>query len=161
MKITDFILSKDFLAAIFATIVSIIFLPQWIDNNFAKDIYAVAISILSIIFSVYFAALAIIISSSDDAFVKFLIKENVYDIIIDAFKITLLSLFISLVYSICIYIFTSNWLLSNIHHQPILGFSIFIFLFTYSLFATGQSAIDSLKYAKKRSEYLSLIKPQD
>lgn len=158
MKIKDFLISIDLFASLIASVFIIIYFPYWVDNNFVKDIYAVAISVLSIIFSVYFAALAIIISSSDDTFVNFLITENVYELIITAFKITLISLFVSLVYSICIYIITSNWLIIKIQHQPIYIFCIFTFLFTYSLFATGQSAHDAIKYARKRAEFLSIIK---
>jgi len=156
MKIKKIIKSFDFvLSIIFSLIVYLIF-PCWLNNEMLKDIYGIGISVLSIIFSVYFAALAIIISSSDDSFVRFLEKEGFYQEIVSMFEFTLGSLFVALSYSIVIYITTSNWIIMKIEIQPFWCFLFFIFLFSYSLIATGQSALDAIKYAKFRSKYLGI-----
>ena len=52
----------DLWAALLIAVVSGILFPHWIKTDFAKDLYGVAIGVLSIIFSVFFAALAIIMA---------------------------------------------------------------------------------------------------
>ncbi len=53
-------------------IVSAIFLPSCVSNDLVAGYYSIGISVLSIVFSIYFAALAIIIASPPDDFVKFM-----------------------------------------------------------------------------------------
>lgn len=146
----------DFIVSISLSILVYIIFPYWVNNEMMKEIFNIGISILSIIFSVYFAALAIIISSSDDGFVRFLEKEGFYNSIISTFEFTLGSLFIALSYSIIIFIATANWIHLKIDVQPVWCFLFFVLLFSYSLIATGQSALDAIKYAKYRSSYLKI-----
>jgi hypothetical protein len=156
MKIKKIVKSYDFVISVIISLLVYFIFPCWLNNEMLKDIYGIGISVLSIIFSVYFAALAIIISSSDDSFVRFLENEGFYQEIVFTFEFTLGSLFVALSYSIVIYIATSNWIFLKIEIQPIWCFLFFTFLFSYSLIATGQSALDAIKYAKFRSKYLGI-----
>ncbi|MFA5403896.1 MAG: hypothetical protein WC358_03070 [Ignavibacteria bacterium] len=157
MKIKKVIFSYDFIGSIIFAFLIYVFFPNQIDNLFIKDVYTIGISILSIVFSVFFAALAIIISSSDDEFVKFLINKNYYNSILLSFKITLFSLFFALSYSIILYIITSNLILLKFERQSLIFFIFFVLFFSYSLIATALSANDAIKYSKFRSEYLSTV----
>lgn len=157
MKISDVIFSWDLIISVLASALIYILFPVEVNNIFAKDLYGVGISVLSIIFSVYFAALAVIISSSEDEFVKFLKTKKFYDPLINIFKWTLGALFISLLYSLIVYLITSNYIYLNKENQSIWLFDLFIFLCMYSLISTGLSCKDALKYANYRSDYLSSI----
>lgn len=158
MKIKDIIFSWDFILSIIASIALLIILPFWIKNQFAITLYEIGITVLSIVFSVFFAALAIIISSSDDDFVRFLEEEGDYTAIVDTFKFSLFILFIALLYSILFTAITSYWMNMNHINQQYYFLVIFTFLFTYGLFATFNSTYDAIKYAKYRTKYLQIKK---
>ena len=78
MRIRDVFFSWDFIFSTIIVGILIILLPTYISAQFAQDVYSMAITILSIIFSVFFAALAIIISTSEDDFVRFLEDDGIY-----------------------------------------------------------------------------------
>jgi len=156
MKIKYILLSWDFITALLLAIVSFFALPYWVSSTFAKDIYGVGISVLSIVFSVYFAALAIIMSSSDDDFVKFLEEEKQYTTIISSFEFSLLVLFLALVYSLGLYAFTSFWLTNNCINQELWWMVAFTFLFFYGLFAAVSSTRDAINYSKYRTKFLNI-----
>ncbi len=155
MKVRDILFSWDMILSAIACGLIYFLFPSEVNNVFAKDIYGVGISILSIIFSVYFAALAVIISSSEDEFVKFLKAKNFYDPLIGIFKWTLGALFFSLLYSLIIYLITSNYIYLNKENQSIWLFDLFVFLCMYALISTGLSCKDALRYANYRSDYLN------
>jgi hypothetical protein len=165
MKITprQIILSWDFLVSIAITVFFAIVLGNSISSGFAKDVYGVGISVLSIVFSVYFAALALIITSGDDDFVHFLEEEGDYTGIIDTFKFSLLVLFCALIYSILIYTFTSyqayQSALQQIEaYQPEIFLWVFVFSFSYGLFAALRATLDSITYALFRVRFLKSTK---
>jgi hypothetical protein len=154
--ILSIVLCWDFLGAAALTLGTCLFLlPGDIKNEFARDIYGIGVSVLSIVFSVYFAALAIIISSSDDDFVAFLEEGGHYSVILWSFKWTLLCLFVALVYSIIVYALSSSWLSVNVGSQSKWFFVPFIGLFSYSLFAAFNAVLDSLKYSRFRVMFVS------
>lgn len=154
------IVSWDFLVTLVITIVLFIVIENQIPSEFAKDIYGVGISVLSIVFSVYFAALALIITSGDDDFVHFLEEEGDYTGIISTFKFSLLALFLALAYSIAAYAFTSarivygNNLGVDIVYQPRILITFFVFLFSYGLLAALRATLDSITYALFRVKFL-------
>lgn len=165
MKITpkQIFLSWDFIVSVFLTFVLSFVLGDSISSEFAKDIYGIGISVLSIVFSVYFAALALIITSGDDDFVHFLEEEGDYTGIIDTFKFSLLALFSALIYSIFIYTFTAAQIYQNQVSQaqplqPELFLLIFIFLFSYGLCAALGATFDSITYAMFRIKFLRVRK---
>lgn len=159
MKIAkSILLSWDFGIAVAIALATAFLLPNPVKNEFVRDVYNVGISVLSIVFSVYFAALAIIISSSDDDFVRFLEQGGHYTIIVQAFEWTLLCLFVSLIYSIVAYILTSAWITDNPTYQTKWLFVGFCFLFSYSLFAAFFATRDSLIYSRFRAKFVNCDK---
>jgi len=158
MKIKDVIISWDFIAAIIISILFYVAAPTKIPNEFAVKLYDIGISVLSIVFSVFFAALAIIISSSDDDFVRFLDEEGDYTAIIDTFKFSLMVLFIALIYSIVLSAVTSYILSMGNKDQHTFFLALFVLLFLYGLFATLNSTYDAIKYAQYRTKYLQIKK---
>lgn len=158
MKIKDIIISWDFLIALCILVILWIILPYWVNNQFTITLYEIGISVLSIIFSVFFAALAIIISSSDDDFVRFLEETGDYTAIIDTFKFSLTVLFIALLYSIILTAITSYWINLKLINQQFYFTVVFSFLFFYGLFATFNSTYDAIVYLKFRTKYLNANK---
>lgn len=163
LRVKDTIFCWDFLASLAISIVLYHTIPNNVSNSFCQDIYGIGISVLSIIFSVYFAALAIIISSSDDDFVNYLEEDGVYTGIIWTFRYSLFILFTALLFSLLMYALTSAWIassnvLNQDNLQPSIYFSIFVFLFFYGLFCALNTTLDSIKYALSRVRYLNLQK---
>jgi uncharacterized Tic20 family protein len=153
--IKSIVLSWDFALALAFALVSWFFLPNWVSNTFAKDLYTIGINVLAIVFSVFFAALAIIISSSDNEFVNFLEEFGDYTKIISTFQISLLVLFIALIYSLTMYALTSAWIVDQFIDQPRESVAAFIFLGLWGLFAAFNSARDSITYSKLRAKFLT------
>ena len=154
-KIKEYILYWDFLGSL--AIASALFysLPLTITNSFAKDLSGVGISILSIIFSVYFAALAIIISSSDDDFIRFLDEKGRYNKIIGSFKYSLSVLFCALLYSVFMYANAAILIERKIDTQQNYLFCIFVFAFFYGLFVSLSATLSSIKYALTRVKFIN------
>jgi len=153
MKLKQLLLSWDFVVSFIIAVILYLFLPIKISNLFTQDLYEIGISVLSIIFSVFFASLAIIISSGDDGFTSFLEKEGDYTVIIHSFTISLCIIFIALIYSLFAYGITSYRINSGVCVQNRIFFIFFSFLSLYGMFAVGQSTYDSIKYTKFRSVF--------
>src|ERR1035438_2279483 len=103
MRIRRVILSPDLIASVLLSFITAVFCPSLISISMAKDFYGVGISVLSIVFSVFFAALAIIMSAGDNEFVAFLHENGAYSEIIWNFRFTVLILFSSLLISLAEY----------------------------------------------------------
>lgn len=159
MKLKEIILSWDLLAALIATGFAYYFLPVCVSNELANSFYAIGISVLSITFSVYFAALAIILASSSDDFVKFLEKNNNYSDILIFFRYTLGALFVGLVYSIVASMVTTFLLKSGGNHQSHAFVCLFVFLFFYGIFCSYNSAKDAILYSVYRMRFLKKGQP--
>jgi len=152
-----YIWSPDTLASITVALILYFFLPDTVGCTFAKDIYGVGISVLSIIFSVFFAGLAVIITSSDDVFVRWLEEQRHYRGLICLFKITLMALFLALLVALTLYLCTSHYedIFPNFKQNKA-WLIFFSFLFVYSLVATALSVLDAIKYAERRTEFIEL-----
>lgn len=162
MKCKDIFLCWDFIFSFTISVLASILFPFQINTCFAKDFYTIAITILSIVFSLFFAALALIITSNEDDFVDFLEEDNIYTDIVETFKFTLLVIFITLIYSIALYFISSYSIYKNIEAESSNIYQIkwfiitFLFCFLYSLFATFNAMLDAIKYANKRLEYIKI-----
>ncbi|KAA3646764.1 MAG: hypothetical protein DWQ07_11215 [Chloroflexi bacterium] len=154
-----YILSVDLLGAfLVAGIVHSFF--DGIQYSAAKQIFEVSISVLSIVFSIFFAALAILITAGDDDFINFMEENKNYTKIIGTFKYTLSVLFVGLVFSIVLFIsvldhdlsitpnliFPKNWL---VLHSLVVS---------YALLATFLSIYDAIKYAEFRARFINITK---
>jgi hypothetical protein len=158
--VRKYIKSWDFIISVTITLVTAFIIPNYIKVSFAEDIYSVGITVLSIIFSLFFAASAIIMSSSDNDFIDFLEEEKHFSILLETFRFTLISLFVSLIYSIVLYIIT-DYLLKysgDAFTQNKVWFLIFELTFIYSMLATGLSVLDTVNFSKYRSIFLKQAK---
>jgi len=156
MNVRTIILSWDTFVSIIITLLTAIFLPTSISSAFALSFYGVGINVLSIIFALFFASSAIIMTSSDDDFIEFLEVENDFTALLDTFKITLFMLFVSLVFAIILYIGT-DYLIKKYpdgYAQSSAFFLILEFVFSYSLIATALSARDTIRFSSRRAIYL-------
>lgn len=153
MKLKRAILSGDFVAGL-AAIAACIWLLPALTNQIAGSIFSIGISVLSIIFSVFFAALAIILSASDDDFVAYLEQDGIYTSLIRSFRITLGSLFFALCVAIVAYVG------STVRHPtemiPLWQFAGFAGVSVYALFATYFATLDATTYCLKRAEFVTL-----
>ena len=148
------IVSWDFLTSAVVTAVFGYWLPQEVPSELAKDYYGVGISVLSIVFSLFFAALAVIIAASDDEFVLFLDVEGDHTALINNYAFTLRLLFGALVYSLGFYAYTAERISADLRHQHKYFLVGFCFLFLWSLFASFKSTFDSIKYSTYRKKFI-------
>lgn len=150
-----YILSFDTIFSLVASFLCLYFSPSLIVGDLIKDLLGMGIGVLSIIFSIFFATLAFIISASDDNFVSFLEEEGLFTDLINSFKWTVGSLFVSLFFSIIIYsITTFNISYNESFEMSEYILSVFCFLFFYSLIATILSTNDAIKYSKARIRFI-------
>ncbi|GAB3890067.1 hypothetical protein [Spirosoma agri] len=153
-RIESYILSYDTILGLIALILGVLFVPDKIENSVCVAIYGTAIAVLSIIFSIFFASLAVILAFPDNEFIVFIEKGNkLFSRMLAYFKATLFILFISLIFNIVIYIHASLNGSNTEHNRPI--FLTFLFVFTYSLIATITAVIVTLKLTQSRSDYLA------
>jgi len=150
--------SWDFLVAVIVVLLCAWVLPSRLPSCTAEAIALASVSMLSIIFSVFFAGLAVLLSSSD-SFVLFLEEEGDYSHLLTIYQLTLASLFLALVVSLALFVlcqFSSQYIRS-------VWFSLYLGIVFYSLFATMGSVQDSIRFARSRAEYLlvSAIEAQD
>lgn len=150
-------LSWDIWISIVVGVITYSILPEYLDVKFTKSFYNTGITVLSIIFSLFFAALAIIMSSSDNDFIQFLEKENHFTELLWTFKFTLIILFISLIYSIGLYTFSEYLIENNTSEfeQHRIYFVTFEILFSYSMLATFLAVLDTIQFSKFRAVFLS------
>jgi len=156
MRLSTVILSWDFVVSVILTLTSAIFLPSMLKIGFCISFFNVGITVLSIIFSLFFAALAIIMTSSDNDFIEFLEEENDFTALLDTFKVTLLMLFISLIYSIILFVISDYFakLNDDQFQQHKIFFLFFEFLFCYSLLSTALSIKDTIRFSEMRGKFL-------
>ena len=155
MTLRRIFISVDFLLAASASILFSYWLPDPVPNELVKDYDGVGITVLSIVFSIFIAALAVIIASSDDDFVSFLEEEGLYTAILQSYQFTLGLLFCALMYSLASYAYTAKRLTEGVHAQWQGFVSMFCFLFLWSLVAAFASTWDAMKYATYRRRFMS------
>lgn len=157
-QLATLIKSWDIWMAILSTmVVAINFYYYHYDLTFeqAKEILGATTTVLSIIFSVFFAGLAILIAAGDNEFVYFLTESGVYSDILWTFRVTLISLFVALGLSIVLYVLALSY--DSKIHSPSYPKSImtgFTFFAVYALFAAANSSLDAIKYAEYRAKYI-------
>lgn len=153
-----YIKSPDFILALLLALILYLTLPVYIDANFTSSIYNIGITVLSIIFSLFFAALAIIMSSTDNDFILYLEEEKHFTSLISTFKVVLVFLFLSLILSIVLFAINDYYIKTNVNNPQQHKFCLISFLsiFTYSLIATALSILDTINFTSFRTRFLSL-----
>jgi hypothetical protein len=161
MKIKALFLSWDFVVTVVATIVIWRCCPEQMKSETAKDMYGVGITVLSITFSVYFAALALVISSSSDDFVNFLEERGGFTSLVNTFTFALYVLFLALTVSLFFYGLAAIQLSLGNMEQSKWMLVVFVALFFYSLFVVIRSAKDAILFAKTRTRYMRVKSAED
>lgn len=154
----QYIISLDTIIAAGVTAVVILLLPCRVSGILVSEWLSMGISVLSIVFSIFFATLAFIISATDNEFIRFLEKNGDFTSIVNTFKWTLLSLFVSLIYSILLYGFVSyrvNACKGFVLNEWFMG--AFVLMFFYSLVATILSTNDAIKFSEVRTKFIKKI----
>lgn len=118
-----------------------------------KETYNIAINVLAILFSIFFAALAIIVSVNDSKFISFLEEDGLLSTLISFFKFSLFAIFIMLIITILLYIWTVSYPSDSSWGQCKIQFSFYLALFFYSMSAIFLSCLDALKFFRKRLEF--------
>lgn len=129
-------------------------LPTQVSVQLAKEFFAISASVLSIVFSVFTAALAVIISSPDDKFVRWLESEGIYRDILFGFKFTLLALFLALVFSIAAFAWTVFRIESGVLTQHRWTLVSGAAALAYALVATLSSTLAAIRHAHARADFL-------
>ena len=156
-RLRALIKSWDFILALLSTAATYYLLPEFINMKFALSFFNVAMTVLSIIFSLFFTAMAIIMSSSDNDFIEFLEQNNTFTELLWSFKVTLIILFSSLVLSIILYSGTSYWLETNYEYVWLQNSKLLLsleFFFFFGMIASWLCIMDTVKFSKYRSRFL-------
>ena len=156
MTLREVIGGWDFRSALLGTAIVWFALPDWPSNTFASALYDMGISVLSIVFAVFFTALAVLIASGDDDFVSFLKELGIYSGIVATYRFTLVLLFVALMFSVLAFAWTAAIIDMDYTLQSKYVMVAFSFLFLYSLFAVIYSTHDALEYARRRIEYVEM-----
>ncbi len=154
------LISADLIVSVGVVFLTSYFVPKQVSNTLCKDLYAVGISVLSIIFSVFFAALALIMSTSSDEFVTFLEEHKLFSLLLWGYKFTIWLLLIALLASLTLYSITSFWLSQSpaplTQNRTLL--LVFELLFLWGITATASAVFAAIKYSHKRSDFLLSVK---
>ncbi len=157
MKIRNVIVSLDTVLALLVTLITAFFLPDLLMASFCASFYSMGVTVLSIIFSLFFASLAIIMASPDNDFIAFLEEDKHYTALMATFKITLVMLFVSLAYSIVLYVYSDYWVkIDENSKQYKLWFLVFVFFFTYSMMAAVLSVKDTIMFSVFRTKFINI-----
>ncbi|MFN2303448.1 MAG: hypothetical protein ACK2TV_06920 [Anaerolineales bacterium] len=161
-KIKSVVLSWDFLTALLIIVVFALIVPVTLPVGIAREIFSVSVSVLSIVFSIFFAALAVVMTAGDNQFVGFLKRYELYEPILWSYRLTLLLLFFSLLLSLILYIAILPMSANVMLQEPDPAYPswillIFGFFAFWSLFATANAALDAIRYAQYRASYMDII----
>ena len=156
--VRSLLISWDWITAAAIVLAMSFLIPSGLTFPLAKEIFGASISVLAIVFSVFFAALAVLITAGDNEFVAFLQEDGSYIRIVWTFKITLLLLSLALLSSLVL--FTTSLAPSQLQPPPAYPRSlllVFGFLGLYALLAAMHSSLDVIRYAQFRADYLHII----
>ncbi|MDD5129823.1 MAG: hypothetical protein PHS66_02060 [Candidatus Omnitrophica bacterium] len=117
---------------------------------FAKELASVLLNISASLFGILFAAFAIILSLSDEKFIKFLRKHNVLDKILFPFWFISFLYIINIALDILIKFFPDN--IAKYFT------TISILLFFWAIFGTAYLISDTVSFGIRRADYLEFEK---
>ncbi len=158
-KIKKIVLSWDFILAIIVTLLTGLYFKKYVMSyEVAREIFGMSITVLSIVFSIFFASLAVLVSSGDNAFIRFLEEEGAYSSIIWTFKFSLILIFIALMFSILLFITVLPFEKYNASgNYPGWIMTIFAFLGSYGLFSVVNAAMDAVTYSEFRIRFTQIM----
>jgi hypothetical protein len=161
MKIRDVILSWDFWCAVGGAVGTYLLLPAHPKTELAKDLYGVGISVLSIVFAVYFAAFAIIMASPDNEFICFMEETGDFSRLLSSLRWTQGALFLALIVSLVLYGWTASEVSAKIDVQARCWVIFFVFMFFYALFSAAAAAHDAVQFSRFRAKFIKIAKPSE
>lgn len=154
------IVSWDFGAAVASAVIVAGITPRFIPNATAQDLFRVGTSVLSLLFSIFFAALAVIVSSANEEFLVWLAsgtksgEKGDYEKIVSAYRFSLLALFVALVVALWLFGYTSIRMGNGVHDQHKWFLVAFTFAFFYALFVAIQASFYAVKFSQFRNEFV-------
>jgi len=155
----SFFLTWDIYASLFVVVILAFLLRDEISLGLVKEILSVSISVLAIVFSVFFAAMAILITAGDNEFVRFLEEDGSFTQITWVFRVTLLLLFLALFISIILFVIVVMFSGEDDGYTfPKWGLLLYSFLASYALLSAINSSLDAIKYAELRARFLYITK---
>jgi len=161
-RFLSILVSWDWPLAAILTLVLGWLLPSDATYGLANGIFEVSISVLAIVFSIFFAALAILITAGDNDFVRFLERDGLYKEIVWTFRLTFIMLAVALVFAITLYATSLAGAESAPPPTyPHTLFALFGFTALYALLAAVSSSLDIIKYAEYRAKYLEITSQND
>lgn len=157
-RFKSFFWSYDFGISLAIGIILYVVLPEFLSMKFMLTYYEIIITTISIVFSLMFASCSILMSSSDNDFINFLNEKNDFDNLLWTFRITLIALFLSLIYALVIFVAT-NYIVEMAKEDEVwvqhkIFFTTLSSITIYGLVATFLSVEDTLKFSKFRSRFL-------
>lgn len=162
MNIDNIIRSYDLIVSLILTMLILAFVKSDLPILFVKSAYSTGITVLSIVFSLFFASLAVIMSSGDSDFIKFLEEKNQFTGLINTFKYTLIILFFGLVVSLIFYLISEyQFTGQNVKYQNRWMFISFCFFFLYALACTVMSVKDTILFSLYRSKFILFMKDKE
>lgn len=109
---------------------------------------------MAILFSIAFAAIAVIAAGGEAAFIAFLEDENAgFSRLLGSFKVTLNVLFGALLLSLVEFGNAVLRITANEKDEPKIFLSVFIFILLYALIAARLTGSDAIMFAKKRAAF--------
>lgn len=145
--------SKDFKGAVICALLFLIYIECFAGTdvgNFSKELASDLLSVSASLFGILFAAFAIIISLSDEKFMKFLRRHNVLNKILLPFWLVSILYILAIFLNVLIKFFPPNIA------KYIMIFSILIF--SWAIFGTVFLVGDTISFARRRADYLEYEK---
>lgn len=149
---------RDFWAALVLAIVIHWVSSEQISIRLAKDLFAVGTSVLAVIFSVYFASIAIIMSSGDQEFVGYLVHRGTFQKVLFGFKVTLWLLFGGLVASLGLYSMVSVQIESGSRSIGELWLASYCFVVAWGIFATLEASLTAIRHSRVRVLFEQIVR---
>lgn len=129
-------------------------MPACVPLLFTKEIYSGGIAVMAIVFSIVFAAIAVIAAGGESGFIAFLEGEDAgFSRLLESFKMTLNILFGALLLSLIEFGYAVFCINENEKDQPKIFLSIFIFILLYALIAARLTGSDAIMFAKMRAKF--------
>ncbi len=148
--------SWDLWTAALAAALSSRSLPWTCSIAAAKDIYQTAISVLSIVFAVFFAALAVVITAPSDDFIEFMQQDDGFGRLTWNFRWTLFCLCFALGFAMVLASRAAIRVASREEHELSAFLVTLCFAGVYALCAAAQAAGDCISFAHYRVKYLAM-----
>lgn len=150
------LIGLDLLGSLFLAGVLWYVSPTEVPNAFAKDLYGLGATVLAVVFSVFVAALAIIMAGDDSGFSAFLSEEGSLGVIMFGFKFTLWLLFVGLMAAVFLYALSSWWIVNGVETQQSVLSAGLVFLLLYGVSATLTAALAAIQHSQLHIAYLRL-----